>query len=111
MFESVKGMADLMKLVGQAGKIKENMVQAHERAKQRTVTGEAGAGMVKVTANGVGEILKVEVDAEAAKDNDTLGPLLVSAINQALQKHKEVMMEETQGAMGGIDLPPGMMPQ
>jgi nucleoid-associated protein EbfC len=109
MFEGMKNMADMMKLMGQAGKIKENMVQAQERAKNRRVVGEAGAGMVKVTSNGLGEILAVEIDPEAAKDHETLGPLLVSAINLALFKGKEVMMEETKAAMGGIDLPPGMM--
>jgi DNA-binding YbaB/EbfC family protein len=109
MFEGMKNMADIMKLMGQAGKIKENMVQAQERAKSRRAVGESGAGMVKVTVNGIGEVLAVEVDAEAAKDHETLGPLLVSAINTALNKGKEVMLEETKSAMGGIELPPGMM--
>jgi nucleoid-associated protein EbfC len=109
MFESVKGMADLMKLVGQAGKIKENMVEAHERAKNRSAVGEAGAGMVKVTANGIGEVLRVEIDPEVLKDAETVGPLIVAATNLALLKGKEILMEESKTAMGGIDLPPGMM--
>lgn len=35
-------IADLMKLVGQAGKIRENMAQMQERAAMRVVEGEAG---------------------------------------------------------------------
>ena len=109
MFESMKSMGDMMKLMGQAGKIKENMAQAQERAKNRQAVGEAGAGMVKVTCSGLGEVISVTVDAEAAKDPETLGPLLVAAINQSLHRGKEILMEETKTAMGGIDIPPGLM--
>jgi DNA-binding YbaB/EbfC family protein len=111
MFENLKGMSDMMKLMGQAGKIKESMAAAQERAKNRTIDGEAGAGMVKVTANGVGEVVSIHIDPEALKDPESIGPLLVSATNLALQRSKEVLMEETQTAMGGIDLPPGMLGQ
>jgi nucleoid-associated protein EbfC len=109
MFESMKGMGDMMKMLGQAGKIKENMAQAQERAKNRKAVGEAGAGMVKVVSTGLGDIVSVTVDAEAAKDPESLGPLLVAATNQALHRGKEILMEETKTAMGGIDLPPGLM--
>jgi len=105
----MKEMGDLMKLMGQMGKMKENMAAAQERAKNRTASAESGAGMVKVTANGVGEIVMVKVDAEASKDADTLGPLIAAATNMALAKGKEILMEEMKTAMGGLDLPPGMM--
>lgn len=105
----MKEMGDLMKLMGQMGKMKENMAQAQERARSRTATAEAGAGLVKVTSNGIGEIVAVKVDAEAGKDADTLGPLIVAATNMALVKGKEILMEEMKTAMGGLDLPPGMM--
>jgi nucleoid-associated protein EbfC len=103
------GMGDLMKLMGQLPKMKENLAQAAERAKAKTVIGESGAGMVKVTANGGGEIISVQIDSEALKDPDTLGPLVTAAVNIAIGKGKEVMMQEAKGAMGGFDLPPGLI--
>jgi DNA-binding YbaB/EbfC family protein len=109
MFDNLKGMADAMKLMGQAGKIKENMAQAQERAKNRTATGDAAAGMVKVVSNGIGEIISVQIDPEALKDTETLGPLIVSATNLAIAKGKEIMVEEMRTAMNGIDIPPGMI--
>jgi DNA-binding YbaB/EbfC family protein len=109
MFGGMKGMGDMMKLMGQAGKIKENMALAQDRARNRRATGDAGAGMVKVVANGLGEVISVAVDAEAVKDPETLGPLLTAAINLALQRGKEILMEETKTAMGGIDIPPGLL--
>ena len=109
MFESMKGMGDMMKLMGQLPKLKENMAQAQERALKRSVVGEAGAGLVRVTANGIGEIISMKIDPDALKDLDTLGPLLTAATNLALRKSKEALAEEVKGAMGGIDIPPGMM--
>ena len=109
MFEGTKGMADIMKLAGQMGKIKDNMAQAQERAKKRTAVGEAAAGLVKVTANGLGEIVKVQVDPEALKDGEALGSYLVSATNLAIVKSKEIMIEEVRTANQGLDLPPGMI--
>lgn len=100
-------IADLMKLVGQAGKIRENMAQMQERAAKRTVEGESGGGMVKVTASGIGEVLAITIDPEVLKDPETVGPLVTAAVNVALRKSKELLLEETRQAMGGIDLPPG----
>jgi len=105
---SLGGIGDLMKLVGQAGKIRENMEQVREKAQKRVVAGEAGGGLVKVRANGLGEVLEVTLEAEALKDPESLGPLIASAVNIALKKGKEAMVEDTREAMGGIDLPPGM---
>ena len=103
------GMGDLMKMVSQFGKIKENMVQAQSRSRARTVIGEAGAGLVKAEANGVGEILAVHFDPDALKDPESLGTLTTAAVNLALHKSREVLLEETRAAMGGIDLPPDIM--
>ena len=102
-------MGDMMKLMGQLPKLKQNLAQAQERAKNRQAVGEAGAGMVKVTANGLGEILSVKIDPEVLKDPELVGPLVTSATNLAIQKSKEVLAEEAKSAMGGMDLPPGMI--
>ena len=105
------GMGDVMKLMGQLPKLKENIAQAQERARSRTVTGEAGAGLVKVVANGAGEVLAVTIDPEALKDPETVGTLVVAAVNVALAKSREVRVGETRAAMGGVDLdlPPGLL--
>ena len=109
MFGGMKGMGDLMKLMGQAGQIKENMAQAQARARNRTAVGESGAGLVKVTANGIGEIVSVQVDPQVLQDPETLGPLVAGAANAALTKGREILSEETRTALGGIDLPPGLI--
>ena len=102
------GLGDLMKLAGQAGKIRERMDQVQERAARATVQGEAAGGLVKATANGMGELLTVTVDPEVLKDPEDLGPLIVAAVNTAMRKSKETLREEFREALGGIDLPAGI---
>ncbi|MGD0092443.1 MAG: YbaB/EbfC family nucleoid-associated protein [Planctomycetota bacterium] len=110
MFGMPGNLGDMMKLVGQLPKLKENIAQAQERARNRTVSGESGAGLVKVVANGVGEVLSVAIEPEALKDPESLGPLIAAATNAALVKSKEVIVGEARTAMGGIELPPGIVP-
>lgn len=104
----IKGMGDMMKLLAQKDKIAENLETAKQKARTRSVTADAGAGMVKATANGMGEIIRIEYEAEALKDGETLGALTTSAVNAAIAKSREVMSEEIGQAMGGIELPPGL---
>lgn len=105
----MKGMGDMMKLFGQREQIAANMEQAKVRARNRTVIGDAGAGMVKVTANGLGDIVAVAFDPEALKDPESLGPLVAAAANSAVSKSKEILAEELKTALGGIELPPGLL--
>jgi DNA-binding YbaB/EbfC family protein len=102
-------MGDMMKLMGQLPKMKQNLAAAQERARNRQAVGESGAGMVKVTANGLGEILSVKIDPEVLKDPELVGPLVTAATNLAIVKSKEVLAEEAKVAMGGMDLPPGLI--
>lgn len=103
------GIGDLMKLMGQAGKMKEKMAEVQERAKHRIVKGQSGGGMVLASVNGAGEVVDLKIDPEALKDPESLGPLISAAINVAVRRTKEDMMKDMSEAMGGIDVPPGML--
>ena len=103
------GIGDMLKLMGQAGKIKEKMAEVQEKAKNRIVKGQAGAGMVTAAVNGAGEVVDIKIDPEALKDPESLGPIIAAAINVAVRKTKEDMMKDMSEAMGGVDIPPGML--
>ncbi|MCS7210278.1 MAG: YbaB/EbfC family nucleoid-associated protein, partial [Chloroherpetonaceae bacterium] len=66
--------------------------------------GEAGGGMVKVTANGKHEILKVEIEKEllTPDEQEMLQDLIVAATNKALQESTRVAQEEMIKATGGM---------
>src|SRR5919204_247172 len=52
---------ELNALFQQAQQLQEQMKKAQEELAKKQVTGTAGGGMVVVTANGKGEILKVQI--------------------------------------------------
>lgn len=109
MFEGLKGMGDMMKMMGQLPRMQQKMAELQERMRNVRIIGEAGAGMVKVTVAGTGEVVAVDIDPEVLKDAETVGPLVVSATNTAITKQKHLMVEESSKAFG-VDMPgmPGM---
>ena len=96
----------------QAREMQSRLNDVQESLKRTSVTGESGAGLVKVTLNGRFEALGVEIDPVAAsEDRAMLEDLIAAAFNDAVQRvesmHKEKMGDLAQG-MGlppGIDLP------
>jgi len=101
-------------LFGMAGKMKEmqaRMQEAQENLTKITEVGEAGAGMVKATANGKKQLISIEIDEDLMKptDREILQDLIVAATNKALEKvevkAKEELQKSTEGLMPNI---PGM---
>lgn len=104
MFKELAGFTSLLRQAQQLGG---RVQQATEELKERRVTGSAGAGMVEVTANGTGEILRVKIDPElvARGDREMIEDLLTPAINQALTKAKELYASEMQSLAQEMEIP------
>lgn len=99
------GMNQLMQ---QAQQMQEKMAQAQEEVAKAEVTGEAGAGMVKIVMNGRHDVKKVDIDPSVlTEDKEFLEDLLAAAVNDAVRKvennSKKLMDEVT----GGMQMPPG----
>jgi hypothetical protein len=94
------GFGDMMKLLGQLGKIQEKMGEAKEKARKMVIEGQAGGGLVKITMNGAFEVLSVSIEPAALEDPESLGPLIVSATNLALGKAREQLKELFQETLG-----------
>jgi DNA-binding YbaB/EbfC family protein len=99
----------LGQMMQQAQKMQENLKRAQEEIARTEVTGEAGAGMVKVTLSGKHQARKVEIAADALKeDKEFLEDLIAAAINDASQKLEAVTQSKMAAVTGGMQLPPGM---
>src|SRR5438046_2324506 len=102
---------DLNTLMQQAQQLQEQMQKTQERLAQKIVTGSAGGGMVLVTANGKGEIQKVQIDKQAVDPRDVpmLEDLVVAAVNSALKAAHEAAAAENplSGMASGLG---GMIP-
>jgi len=98
---SIYDFANVMK---NAGKIKEELAKLQEKLADITVTGSSGGGMVEVVANGKMQILEIKIDDEVLHDDDKemLNDLIVSAINQALQRAQQVSTEKMNELSGGL---------
>ena len=85
------------------------MDEMKDRAATQEVVGQAGNGMVQVTANGSLDIVAVQIAESAMDDREMLEDLLTAATNDALRKARGVLEQGMQQLMGGLPLPPGML--
>jgi len=97
----------LGELLQRAKQFQERLHDVQEEMASRTATGEAGGGMVRVTANGRQEIVRVEIEPEVIdrEDREMLQDLVVAACNQALRAAQRMVAEEVRKASGGLDIP------
>lgn len=65
--------------------------KAQKNVEKKIIEGEAGGGLVKVRANGLGRLLKFEIDDSLLnkKDKQVLCDLIVAAASSASQKAGE----------------------
>jgi DNA-binding YbaB/EbfC family protein len=105
-----KGLGQFASLLGNLPKIQEEMEKFQQRVGQITAEGDAGAGMVKVRVNGRMEVLACALSDEAMRLNDRemLEDLIKAAANQALEKVRAQLKEETGKMATGFGLPQGM---
>ncbi len=101
---------DLNQLMRQAAQMQEQMEKAREELAKETVEATAGGGMVTVKATGAGEILEVKIAREAIDPDDAelLEDTVLAAVNEALRSAESLAQSKLGGAMGGLDLPPGL---
>lgn len=101
-------MADMF---GKMMEMQQRMAETQESLGKRTVTSEAGGGMVKVTANGLQRVTAIKIDTDAVDVNDLelLEDLVIAGVNKALDEAATVAKEEMTRAAGSF-LPPGVDP-
>jgi len=100
----VKNLGNLMK---QAQKLQSKMQEMQAELGKRTVTAQAGGGMVEATVNGQQELVALRIDPEVANPEEVemLQDLVLAAVNEALNRAKEMMAQEMGKLTGGLQLP------
>ncbi len=105
------GLPNMQGMLKQIQKMQEKMAQVQAGLESKTVVGESGGGMVKVTANGRQHIVKVAIDKEVVtpEDVEMLEDLVLAATNKALDEAGKMAQEEMAKVTSGM-LPniPGM---
>lgn len=99
------GMGNLMK---QAQKMQEDMKRVQDEVAKAELTGESGAGLVKVVMNGRHDVKQVSIDDSVmSEDKELLEDLLAAAVNDAVRKVEEYSQEKMSSVTSGMQLPPG----
>lgn len=98
------GIGNLMK---QARQMQDKMARLQEEMAGRTVEASAGGGMVRVVANGAGEVMSVKIDPQAVDPDDVemLEDLVRAACNEASRKGRDMMAEQMKKLTGGLPIP------
>jgi DNA-binding YbaB/EbfC family protein len=108
----MKGVPNMGKLMKQAQQLQAKMAKMQEELGEKTVEASAGGGMVVAIANGRQEIVSIHIEQEVIDPDDAemLQDLIMAAVNDALNRAKEMMNEEMGNLTKGMNIPglPGM---
>jgi nucleoid-associated protein EbfC len=99
---------NIQKMMKQAAKMQEQLT---ETLAQKTVDVSVGGEKVKVTANGLGDILSIKIAKEVVdpEDVEMLEDLILSGVKQASEKGKSLAQGEMGKLTSGLGLPPGTL--
>lgn len=102
-----KGLGQIMQ---QAKKMQERLMKVQEELAEKTIEGQSGGGMVTCVVNGKQELISIKIADEiwAEKDKELLEDLVRAAVNEGLDRSREMMQEEMGKVTGGMQLPFGM---
>ena len=103
----MKGFMDMM---SKARELQSRMSKMQDELAELTVTGESGAGLVRVTLDGRGRMKNLQIDESLARpdEREIMEDLVVAAHNDARDKLEKVTAEKMQSMTGDLPLPPGM---
>ncbi len=101
MFDKLGGM------LGQFKEMQTKIGEIQDALREKRVEVETGGGMVKVTANGLNEILSVQIDDELInmQDRAILEELVAGAMNEVTRQVKEQAQGEMSKLTGGLKIP------
>lgn len=100
-------MKNLSGLMKQAQKLQSKMAEMQAEVGNRTVSAQAGGGMVEAVVNGRLELVSLRIEPEVAnpEDVDMLQDLILAAVNEALNRAREMMAQEMAKLTGGLQIP------
>ena len=101
---------DIQKMMKQVQQMQAQMQKTQADLAGKSVEASVAGGRVTVTANGHGDItaIKIVKDVVDPNDIDMLQDLVLSAVQQAQSKVKELAAGEMGKITGGMGLPPGL---
>tara|TARA_Y100001936_G_C15469575_1_gene358000 strand:- start:42 stop:359 length:318 start_codon:yes stop_codon:yes gene_type:complete len=99
-------MTDFTKILDKAKELESKMKESQEKIKNINVTGISGGNSVKITLNGEGEVVDLDISPEILKEDKTIvEDLIKAAFSNAKSQLKSKTSEEISKATGGFGIP------
>lgn len=97
-------------ILRQAQQLQAKLAQAQEELGNVMVEATSGGGAVKVIVNGHQDVQSIEILPEVvdAQEVEMLQDLVMAAVNEAINKSREVAGKQLGGLTGGLNIP-GLM--
>ena len=104
-------MAQNMKMLRQLQEMQQKMARIQAELGAKEVEGTAGGGVVKVRANGHQQLVAIEIAPDAVDPSDVgmLQDLVLAAVNDALERSRQLAAGELGQLTAGLGLPPGLV--
>ena len=102
-------MKDPLKMMRQVQQMQDRMGKLQKELETETVEATAGGGAVTVVATGAQKLVSVRIDTDALGDVEMLQDLVVAAVNEAMERSKQMAAEKMQALTAGLGLPPGLL--
>jgi len=98
---------DIQKLMQQAQEMQAGMQKTQEELAAKTVEASVGGGKVTVVATGAGDIQSISIDPSVVDPEDVefLEQLVLSGVQEAAAKGKDMAAKEMSKLTGGMGLP------
>ncbi len=94
---------DMGKMSEMMSQMQEKAKEIQEQAKSVELTAKSGGGLVEIRANGMGEIIDLNIDDALLQDKEYLQILLISAMNDVAKMVEENKKSQAIGMMGGLN--------
>jgi DNA-binding YbaB/EbfC family protein len=98
------------KMMKQLQQMQTKMARMQEELETVEVTGTAGGGAITVTANGHQRLLAVAIEPEVLEEGaELLADMVLAAVNDALDRSRELASQQMGSLTAGLGLPPGLL--
>ncbi len=99
MFEGLN-LGDMGKMLEQ---VQTKAKEAQERSKNIEFAAKVGGGLIELKANGLGEVIDLQIDDSLLEDKESLQILLISAMNEIARLIEDNKRSQAINMMGGFN--------
>ena len=92
-------------LMRQARQFQEKLEKVQQELEKATVEATSGGGAVTVVVTGHQQVQSVKISPEAGDDVEMLQDLVLTAVNEAVRKSKELAASRLGALTGGLNIP------